>query len=70
MTTHVFRNSRRGFNAIELVVVIFVVFILIGVALVLLRIQRYEMSFPDANTRTQTNNGSGPQKLDSRKGQI
>jgi hypothetical protein len=56
MTTHVFRKKRGGFNAIELVVVIFVVFILIGVALVVLRIQRDEMSFPDANTRTETNN--------------
>jgi len=50
------KRIRSGFNAIELVVVILVVLILIGVALVVLRIQRFEMSHPASPARTQTNN--------------
>ena len=37
MTTHVFRNKRGGFNAIELVVVIVLVFIILGALLVALK---------------------------------
>ena len=57
MSMHVFRKKRLGFNAIELVVVIFVVFILIGVVLVVLKIQRdSERRFGGTSSSGQTMN--------------
>jgi hypothetical protein len=56
MSMHVFRKKRLGFNAIELVVVILVVFAALGIILVFLKIQQDSERRIGGGARTQTNN--------------
>jgi hypothetical protein len=55
MSMHVFRKKRLGFNAIELVVVVLVVFILLGMVAVVLRSQQGADRTPNGRTQTRNN---------------